>query len=238
MVDFNSYYHQVIHALKVAEAKAVPTRRAKIGTEKPMWSESTELQSAKRHAKTWLNIWIACGRPLCGTVFELKRSTKRKYKAEMKRYRIIGQQFTGDKKSWLSLIRPDNRPSSTSLTLHDWHSYYTSMYGDENLIITNQYGTEVSSWLARFSGQHCVVPISLEKTKLAVRKVLSKAKNGMDSDGLSIKHLKHLPECFYFHLQLIFQMCISRGFVPNSFLKGVISSVAKKRKISKQMQIL
>ena len=52
----------------------------------------------------------------------------------------------------------------------------------------------------------------------------------MDSDGLSIKHLKHLPECFYFHLQLIFQMCISRGFVPNSFLKGVISSVAKKGK--------
>ena len=47
MVDFNSYYHQVIHALKVAEAKAVPTRRANIGTEKPMWSESTELQLAK-----------------------------------------------------------------------------------------------------------------------------------------------------------------------------------------------
>jgi hypothetical protein len=88
------------------------------------------------------------------------------------------------------------------------------MYGDENLIITNQYGTEVSSWLARFSGQHCVVPISLEKTKLAARK----------------KHLKQLPECFCFHLQLIFQMCISRGFVPNSFLKGVISSVAKKGK--------
>ena len=54
--DFDAYYHQVIHALKDAELKAVPTRRAKIGTEKPMWSQLSELQLAKRHAKTWLNI--------------------------------------------------------------------------------------------------------------------------------------------------------------------------------------
>ena len=229
-IELNTYYHQVTHALKAAESKAVPTRRVKIGTEKPMWSESIELQTAKRRAKMWLNIWIACGRPLRGTVFELKRSTKRKYKAEMKKYRIIGQQFTENKKSWRSLIRPDDRAPNTSLTLHDWHSYYTSVYGDENLAITNQYEKEVTSWLARFSGQRCVVPISLEKIKIAVKKALSKGKNGTDGDGLTTKHLKHLPESFYSHLQLIFQMCITRGFVPNSFLKGVITSIAKKGK--------
>ena len=72
MVDFNTYYQQVIHALKVAEAKAVPTTQAKIETEKPIWSESTEIQSAKRHAKTWLNIWIVFGRHY------MEWSTKRK----------------------------------------------------------------------------------------------------------------------------------------------------------------
>ncbi|KAK2708654.1 hypothetical protein QYM36_014304 [Artemia franciscana] len=76
--------HQVIHTLKVAQSKAIPTRRAKIGTEIPMCSESTELQSAKRHAKLWLKIWITCGRPQRRTVFELKRSTKHKHKTEMK----------------------------------------------------------------------------------------------------------------------------------------------------------
>ena len=177
-IELNTYYHQVTHALKAAESKALPTRRVKIRTEKLMCSKSIELQTAKRRAKMWLNIWIACGRPLRGTVFELKRSTKRKYKAEMKKYRIIGQQFTENKKSWRSLIRPDDRAPNTSLTLHDWHSYYTLVYGDENLAITNQYEKEVTSWLARFSGQRCVVPISLEKIKIAVKKALPKEKMG------------------------------------------------------------
>ena len=143
--------------------------------------------------KMQMSIWIASGRPVYGNVFELKQSTKQKY-------RTIGQHFTGIQTSWQNIIGADGSSPSCFLTIDDLNSYYTSVYRIENIAISKYYEGEGSSWRGCFLRQDCDVAISLKQIKTSVRKAVSKGKNRIDADDLLTMHFKNLPDSFYSHL--------------------------------------
>ena len=63
-----TYLAEINHALKCAEASAVPCKRVRKDCQVQGWSKKPSLMSTCEHSKIWLNIWRDCGRPKSGTV--------------------------------------------------------------------------------------------------------------------------------------------------------------------------
>ena len=148
----------MVHAMKVVESIPVPTRCVKISTEKTKWCKSVDPQTASRHPKMWLSIWIAFGRLLHGTIFELRRRNRHRHghKTQMPswaekipHYRTIVP--------WQQDIMTKYNPTWWKCTYFLSHCIRTSGWWDENLGIGKKHKEKVSSRLEGFSGQYCVV---------------------------------------------------------------------------------
>ena len=52
----------------------------------------------------WLKMWIACGRPLKGNVFDIKQITKPDFKPYLRRIRYNGPEFPKTPSQWKKVI--------------------------------------------------------------------------------------------------------------------------------------
>jgi len=69
-------YSTVVNALLKADHLTIP--RVPCNALKPFWSE--HLDELKSDLIFWHNIWLSDDRPMSGRLFQIKRSTKLKYK--------------------------------------------------------------------------------------------------------------------------------------------------------------
>ena len=99
-LDLNIYYLKIAYCLKQAEAVAVLFDPCHVNTRQPVWNIRPELKTIKNKAKFWLRIWVACGRPASGKVFDIKQSIKIAYKKHLRETYLNGKNFPKNKKNW------------------------------------------------------------------------------------------------------------------------------------------
>ena len=71
------------------------------------------------------------------------------------------------------------------------------------------------------------MPVDKANIVKSLRRLKSKS---CDLDGICAAHLDPRSAELLSHLQLLFQMCLSRSIVPDSFLCGSVTSILKKGK--------
>ena len=232
--SLNEYYDKIIWCLKQAEATAVPLEKIKVKTRKPEWVLDPELKVVKNKAKFWLRIWVSCGRPNRGVVFDLKQSTKRAYKKRLRQSRVSGFDFPASRKEWSHVLNSDKLSSDFSespIAVHTWVSYYNDIFGKVNREVEKLFSNLLESCLPNHISQSNVLPVSTVDIGQAIKNMQS---SSVDQDGISSYHLKVVCPTLIDHLQLLFQMCLSTSMVPDSFLCGTVTSVLKRGKTSSE----
>jgi len=77
LTDFITFrYSSVVNAVLKAEHLTIP--RVPCNAVKPFWSE--HLNELKSDSIFWHNMWLSADRSMSGMLFQIKRSTKLKYK--------------------------------------------------------------------------------------------------------------------------------------------------------------
>ena len=90
----DKYADQLVSTLIACAKQCFPTRssssRTLVG-----WNDSCK--DLKHDADFWYKVWKEAGRPLSGTLFDIKKSTKRKYKSSVRRLKHKQNQLTREK---------------------------------------------------------------------------------------------------------------------------------------------
>ena len=228
-LQLNTYYHQIILCLKKTEQVAVPIERIRSNTRKFVWNYDPLLKKVKNQAKLWLRIWIACGRPSRGTVFDIKRKTKTAYKRQLRSVREAGVNFPNSSKEWKFVTnsskftdyKSDNIPQSA------WIQHYSNIFSRVNFAVHSRYSQLLAKCLPGKMQQKHVLPVSADIITESIRRLKSQS---IDIDGISVFHLRKDSRELVKHLQLLFQMCLCCSLVPDSFLCGTVTSIVKRGK--------
>ena len=234
--DLDRYYDDIIRCMKEAEKIAVPQERIRIKTRKSIWAADPELKNFKNKAKLWLRIWVDCGRPTTGSVADIKQKTKNDYKKYLKSIRYKGMEFPASKKDWSKLINSEKLDksdlyNSDSISSSTWYVYYSGIFSKINFFVQSHYSRLLSKILPPSLHQGHIIPVSITAVENAIKQLKS---SSIDIDGISVNNIN--PKCvvLLFHLQLLFQMCLTSSLVPDSFLCGNVTSILKRGKLPSQ----
>ncbi|XP_065584325.1 uncharacterized protein LOC136043326, partial [Artemia franciscana] len=234
--DLDRYYDDIIRCMKEAEKIAVPQERIRIKTRKSIWAADPELKNLKNKAKLWLRIWVDCGRPITGSVADIKQKTKNDYKKYLKSIRYNGMEFPASKKDWSKLINSEKLDksdlyNSDSISSSTWYVYYSGIFSKINFFVQSHYSRLLSKILPPSLHQGHIIPVSITAVENEIKQLKS---SSIDIDGISVNNIN--PKCvvLLFHLQLLFQMCLTSSLVPDSFLCGNVTSILKRGKLPSQ----
>ena len=72
----NSYYSSIVNQLCRSEQLTIP--RIPYAALKPFWNH--QLDDLKHDSVCWYNVWVSADKPNSGTLFQIKKNTKYKYK--------------------------------------------------------------------------------------------------------------------------------------------------------------
>jgi hypothetical protein len=72
----NSYYSSIVNQLCRSEQLTIP--RIPYAALKPFWND--QLDDLKHDSIFWYNVWVSADKPNSGTLFQIKKNTKYKYK--------------------------------------------------------------------------------------------------------------------------------------------------------------
>lgn len=236
-LSLNTYCYEIVHALRIAESRAVPTRKMRIGTEIPKWNENPELSEACRRSQFWFQLWCDNGRPKVGILNNIRLYTKRKFAKclAQHRARIIKENSarieTNPSLVWkfvknnCGVKRSD--PPHTSPSEEEWTDYYTSEFSAPDPRLEQAFENELDKRLSEPTDSTGFV-VSVSTVFNAISKVKKRYSKGVDNIcGL---HLVNGSPMLFEHLTLLYQMIFSCGLVPDSFCVGIITPVIKKGK--------
>ena len=227
-VQLNVYYLHLVKCMKQAENVAVPLVRVKLKTRSPIWKEDPGLKAVKNRAKLWLRIWIACGRPLRGQVFDIKSKTKAEFKRYLRLVRYNGAEFPKSAVQWKEVINTskfDSLGTSDVIPDSSWLGHYKSIFCKIEYSVHYHFQCLISKFLPPKVLQRHVIPVS---TKSIVNCMLKLKSKSSDLDGISAHHLRCDCPALVAQLQLLFQFCLSLSMVPDSFLCGTVTSILKR----------
>jgi hypothetical protein len=228
--QLNAYYRNIISSIKQAEAIAVPFIRVRLNTRKTFWKCDPELKKVKNQAKFWLKLWIACDRPSSGQVFSIKQKTKSAYKRHLRAVRFSGAEFPSNGKQWKSVLNASKLEDSFSSDIIprlSWINHYTRFFSGINYAVHSCFSALLAKVLPNRVSQRHIIPVEKSNIVKSLRRLKSKA---CDLDSICAAHLDPRSTELVSHLQLLFQMCLSRSIVPDSFLCGSVTSILKKGK--------
>ena len=229
-VQLNIYYSQIVSCLKKAEEVAVPLCRFKLKTRGSIWKSDPDLKIVKNRAKLWLRIWVACGRPLRGHLFDIKQKTKLEFKRYLRKVRYNGVEFPKTSSQWKQVINVakfDSPPNADRIPNASWINHYNKIFNIMNYAVHSQFVSLCSYVLPAKIYQGHVPPVSADRVIRCVKNLKSKS---CDIDGISVFHLHIDSKELIYHLQLLFQICLCTSLVPDSFLCGSVTSILKRGK--------
>ena len=229
-IQLNIYYSHIVSCLKRSEEVAVPLCRFRAKTRSSIWKNDPELKTIKNQAKLWLKIWIACGRPLRGNVFDIKQRTKLDFKRYLRKIRYNGAEFPKSPSQWKKVINVakfDRSPTADRIPNVSWINHYSNIFDTVIYAVHFRFAKLCSNLLPNKIIQGHIPPVSVDRVKRSVERLKSKS---YDIDGISAFHLNTDSEELVYRLQLLFQMCLCSSLVPDSFLVGNITSILKRGK--------
>ena len=92
-IDIEIYYSEIVHALSRSTHNCIPqVQRSAL---KHYWSAA--LSDLKTNSRDSYDMWLLCGRPNCGAVFDLMKDAKYKYKLAVRQaIRIYEGRFSDE----------------------------------------------------------------------------------------------------------------------------------------------
>ena len=230
----NNYCAEITHALRCAEKAAVPTRKVRIGSENPQWSQNVQLSESCSRSKFWYTLWNECGRPRQGVLNDIRLYTKRKFAKTLAKHRtdLMDQNckvLEGDPNAVWKYIKKKRSPKSRKEEIlpseSDWNKYFTDEFSPPNKALEEEFEKELDSLLA--SNERSV---GFVVTVSSIRHMLSKLKKkySRGDDNICGMHLAIGGDSVLNHLALMYQMIFTCGLVPDVFCVGVVTPVPKK----------
>ena len=192
------------------------------------------------------NIWLSSGRPTSGSIFELKKHAKYKYKLAI---RDAVNEFEGrfDDELLSSYVRKD-----FSSFWKTWKKKVSTKRPNVSVIDSVSDDREIVKKFATYfqkcqnvkedepSSVMSVFADIIDKTDTVsdwffniedVEKAVGSLKFGKASgaDGITTEHLRYAHPSIVFHLKSLFNLILLHSYVPNDFGRGIIVPLVKDR---------
>ena len=194
------------------------------------------LGEAKEKYRLWYHIWDQCDRPRNGPLFQIVKSTKKKYiklVATWKKQQVkdISTKIRNNPKllyNEVNRLTQSSADLSDQIPLEQWYGHFTSVFS------SNPPSTELSyrellykhfsqlnpyKDLVRFSPYSVLIQISSLKCGKA-----------LGPDGLLSEHLLYGTTKLLEHLTLLYQVIVIQHYVPSLMGEGRAVCIRKKGK--------
>jgi len=230
-LDIKIYYSEIIHALTIAADGTIP-KVAKSAL-KHYWSAA--LTDLKQKSEETYDLWVLCGRPRNGFMYELMKSAKYKYKLAIhdavksfknrfsdKLYEhLLSKDLNGFWRMWfaktskkiLSVSNVDGKTSSRDIagtfkTKFDLQS----CTGNAAMGLDSMFNSNciIDNWLFTVKDVDYVLHHHIKSGKAA------------GIDNLTAEHLFYYHPSITVHLSNLFNLMLKHSYVPSQFGLGII----------------
>lgn len=242
----NIYYDHIVNSLLTAEQLTIP--RIPCSALKPFWND--HLDELKHKSLFWHYMWCSANKPNSGIVFQLKRSTKLKYKLAIRQAFAIyenrfdddlGNHFVNKKmpefwKTWSAKFRRNvsndvyiNGSNDSSSVANAFASHFSKVYMC-NASASETDKDEIKLFLDSYSGKELNAldlfkSINVEVVDNCIRRLKRGKASG--PDHLSVEHLVNAHPILVMHLCNLFRIMLVTGLVPDSFGCGIVIPLLK-----------
>jgi len=241
--SINFMYVSIVNALSKAERRTIP--RVPCNALKPFWNE--HLDQLKCDSIFWHNLWLSADKPMSGTLFLIKRSTKLKYKLAVRqafaqhenRYddelatHFLNKQIPEFWKTWAKKFRK-NANSDVFIDGTNDGEYVANAFASHFNKVYSSAADDCHSIKRPFMSvieEHDdnATNISNDITVELVDKCIQRLHVGKASgpDDLSSEHLKYAHPLVVVQLCSLFRTMVIHGLVPDNFGNGIIIPLLK-----------
>ena len=236
-IDIGIYYCELVHALTFSAVSCIP--RVPTSALKHYWSAT--LDDLKRNSKDAFDLWVLGGKPHSGTIFDLMKDAKYKYKLAVRHAvsdyenrfsdelyeHLLSKDMTGFWKTW---------SAKTS----------NKVFNVPNIDGEVNDGKIAEVFRCKFEGQagvcnsllHAVDPShddddDVSKWMLTVEDVDYVIRNNMKCgkaagvDNLTMEHIVYSHPSIILHLCKLFNLMLKHGYVPDQFGRGIVIPLVK-----------
>jgi len=248
--DIDMYYNNLVNACITATDRCIPhtRRRGRAG-----WNEY--VRSNRSDSMFWHNIWLQCGRPQCGIVANIRRTTRAKYHRAVKELKSqenliragkMANAFISQNRQdfWDEVKRIDNNKCNTVPKVVDGKQNDTdisNVFADKYQQLYNCVSYDQGEMNSVFKALDASIDSLCNKggcydshiiSSHDVANAIGKLKLNK-SDGVHIllsDSLKHSNPLFHEHLSVLFTAMLYHGFAPHSMKLSTIIPIPKNRK--------
>lgn len=232
------------HVLSVCNAISAASKAAKGNTSrqfkpKRYWCPAlSELRNRKRF---WWKVWHDCGRPRQGSVYNVYKDVKRRFRRLCReRTNLIMHgnfsklnelYYAGRLCAFWSYVKKSRRsPVSSKLHVDALATHFKNVMTDSGTLTNeqNRIASQVDSWYSEHSSQtNTVGNVSKECIHNLIIKLNSSCAPGIDN--ITSEHLKYgNSDALCSVLSNLYTVIFTRQIVPSSFKTGVIVPIYKK----------
>lgn len=235
-LDLEIYYAEVVHALHTATYNCIP--RVPRSALKHYWSAA--LDDLKANSKDTFDIWVLCGKPNSGTVFDIMKDAKYKYKMAVRHaIKSYEQKFSDELYEHLLSKDMSNfwRVWSSKVCNKITSARCIDGEVDDHMIaevFCKKFSELVidpcplNSYCDEFhtdeSVQLCL--LSVEEVDSVIRNHMKRGK-AAGIDNLTLEHIIHSHPIVVWHLARLFNLMLKHGYVPNQFGRGIVIPLIK-----------
>lgn len=235
MIDIDIYYCEIVHALSLAAVECIP--RVPCSALKHYWSVA--LDDLKRNSKDAYDLWILDGRPHSGSIYNLMKDAKYKYKLGVRHAvreyedrfsdelydQLLAKDMPGFWKTWSSksskkVINIPNvdgsvgDPTIAEVFRRKFESE-TGSLSDVMHSVDNISNDDVSNWMLTIDDVEYVIRNNMKCGKAA------------GFDNLTLEHIVYSHPSIMYHLCKLFNSMLKHGYVPAQFGRGIVIPLIK-----------
>jgi len=244
--DINMCYEGIIDVLLKTEKVSIP--RIPCSALKPFWND--HLDELKQDSIFWHNLWLSAGKPSSGVVFNIKRSTKLKYKLAIRQaFALYENQFDDQLynhfrnkrmpefwKTWSRKFRHNatrdvyiDGSNDDIYVANAFANHFNRVYESAAVDASNDCNN-IKLVLDGIVGENLSDSdvtnlITVELIDKCIRQL--KLGKACGPDGLMAEHLLYAHPLLVIHLCALFRAMITSSCVPDGFGCGFIIPLLK-----------
>jgi len=236
--EVDRFMSDVTQALHMSAAEASNNKKYNFKP-KPYWCpELSKLRDKKRF---WWHLWVDCGRPRQGSVYDCYKGVKKMFRRTARDCMNIMFQSSFNKfnelyysknlQAFWQYVKRSRKKSVNSILEPDMlASHYEQIMSDDGILSAEQIHISESVDKMYDKLTQCIysqIAVSAETVSLLIDKLNSNCAPGID--GVTSEHLKHGKSGILCNvLSQLYTCCLSWQIVPSSFNVGVIVPILKK----------
>ena len=192
----------------------------------------------------WFTIWVSCGRPRTGCVYDSYKLSKKQYRQNRRRAQnsnisktfnmldgLLRRKKTSQFWNVIRNIKRGTPQESNEIDLTDFTQFYKNKFtaSKEHTDTSNDVDTNVSGHYAMIKDKIFTHHTAIQSE--VIQRYIQKLKIGCSPgiDGIMAEHLKHAnsPK-LNSYISSMLDICLKYGVVPDSFSEGLLIPILKK----------